>query len=70
MSPELLAKIPVWRQKAADGTMTVEEYKQAIADLRGDRKSAHAASEQSKRTKAKAVIPDAKTLLADLKGLK
>lgn len=69
-SAELQAKIAVWRQRSADGTMTVEEYRTAIAEIRGDRKSAHAASDQSRRTKAKAVVPDAKTLLSELGGLK
>lgn len=69
-STELQAKIAVWRQKTRDNTMTTEEYKEAIAALRGDRKNAAATSEQSKRTKAKAAVPDAKALLADLGGLK
>jgi hypothetical protein len=69
-SNELQNQISVWRQKTQDGTMTTEDYKAAIAAIRGDRKSAHAASDQSRRTKAKAVIPDAKQLLGELGGLK
>lgn len=67
-SAELQAKIAVWRERSANGTMTIEEYRDAIAAIRGDRKSAHAASDQSRRTKAKAVVPDAKTLLGELTG--
>lgn len=70
MSPELQSKIAEWQARSVDGTMTVEEYRTAIAAIRGDRKSAHAASDQSRRTKAKAAIPDAKTMLSDLGGLK
>jgi hypothetical protein len=70
MSPELAQKVAVWRQQAKDGTLTVEQYKDIIASIRGDRKTAAVASEQSKRAKAKAVIPDAKALLNDLQGLK
>lgn len=70
MSPELQAKIAEWKSRSIDGTMTVEDYRVAIAAIRGDRKSAHAASDQSRRTKAKAVIPDAKSMLSDLGGLK
>jgi len=70
MSPELQAKIAIWRKKSTDGTMSVEEYKAAIAEIRGDRKSAATSSEQAKRVKAKAAIPDAKTLLGELGGLK
>lgn len=69
-SSELQAKLAVWRQRTRDGTMTVEDYKEAIAAIRGDRKTAANTSEQAKRTKAKAAVPDAKALLADLGGLK
>lgn len=65
-SPDLQSKIAVWRQKTRDGSMTPDEYREAIAAIRGERKSAANASEQSKRTKAKAQVPDAKSLLADL----
>lgn len=68
-SPELQSRIAVWRAKAKDGTLTIEEQREAIAAIRGERKSAANASEQSKRTKAKAVVPDAKALLASLGGL-
>ena len=70
MSPELQAQIAIWRQKSLDGQMTVEEYRAAITAIRGDRKSAHAASDQSRRTKAKAAIPDAKSMLGELGSLK
>lgn len=69
-SPEIIAKIAVWRAKAAAGDMSVEEYREAIAAIRGDRKSAAVASENSKRKKAAAVIPDAKALLGELGSLK
>lgn len=69
-SSELQAKIAVWRKMSQDGTMTVEEYKTAIATIRGERKNAAVTSEQSKRNKAKVAIPDAKTLLGELGGLK
>lgn len=69
-SSELQAKISVWRQKTKDGNMTVEEYREAIAAIRGERKQAAVTSEQSKRNKAKVAIPDAKSLLGELGGLK
>ncbi len=68
-TPELQAKIAGWRQKAIDGTLSVEEMKEAIIALRGDRLSAAHASEASKRKTAKAVIPSANDLLAELEGL-
>lgn len=67
-SIELQAQIAVWRQKAIDKTMTVEDYRAAILAIRGERKSAAVASEQSKRKAAKAAVPDAKALLGDLMG--
>ena len=69
-SPELQAKVAVWQQKAREGTMTTEEYRQALLEMRAGRKSAAATSEASKRKKAAAVVPDAKALLATLGGLK
>ena len=33
-------KVELWRTKQRDGTLTLEEAKQAIAILRGDRKNA------------------------------
>jgi hypothetical protein len=65
-SPELQAKIAIWRQKAIDGTLTVEEMKEAILALRAGRVSAAHASENSKRKAAKVAIPSADDLLAEL----
>lgn len=69
-SPELQAKIAEWREKARQGTLTIEEMKEAISAIRGDRKGAAIASEASKRKAAKKAIPDAKSLLSELGGLK
>lgn len=69
-SAELQAKIAIWREKTRAGQMTVEEYRQVVESIRGERKSAAVASEQSKRAKAKAAVPDAKALLGALGGLK
>lgn len=65
-SAELQAKFAVWRQRIKDGTMTVDDYKEAIMNIRGDRKSAAISSEKSKVAKAKAAVPDAKALLGAL----
>lgn len=50
-SPELQNKIAQWRARAIAGTLSLEETRQAIIDLRGDRKSAVAAS-STRKTKA------------------
>lgn len=68
-SPELVAKIAVWRQKAIDGTLTLEETREAIEALRQGRNSAYHASEISRRTKAKVEIPSADDLLSELGAL-
>lgn len=66
MSPELQSKISLWRAKAVNGTLTPDEMKEAILALRQDRIGASIASAASKRTKAKAEIPDADDLLAEM----
>lgn len=65
-SPELQSRIATWRAKAADGSITLDELKEAVAAMRADRVSASYASETSKRKKAKVTIPDADDLLAEL----
>lgn len=66
MSPELQSKIALWRQKAVNGTLTQDEMREAILALRADRVGAAVASAASKRSKAKAEIPDADDLLAEM----
>lgn len=66
ISNETLAKISVWRAKAADGTITREDYKEAIRLLRADRLTAQAASDSSRRSRARAAIPSADDMLAEL----
>jgi len=65
-SPEVQSKISIWRQKALEGTLTLEEMKEAIVILRGGRVSAAHASEGARRKTAKAAIPSADDLLAEL----
>lgn len=68
-SPELQAKIAIWRQKAIEGTLTAEEMKEAIVALRQGRVSAAATSDASRRAKAKVAIPTADDLLSELGDL-
>lgn len=67
MTPELTAQIAVWRQKAIEGTLSLEDTKAAIIALRQGRESA--ATSSVKKTKAKAVLPSADDLLSELSGL-
>lgn len=66
MSPETAARIAVLSQKVVDGTVTQEEMQEGIKILRGDRVSGQAASDSSRRAKAKAVIPSADEMLDEL----
>jgi hypothetical protein len=66
MTPELNAKIAIWRQKAIDGTLTIEEMKEAISALRQGRVSAGIASATSRAKKAKVEVPSAANLLAEM----
>lgn len=69
VSPELQVKISQWRLKAADGTLTLEEMKEAIVHLRAGRVSAAYTATATKRSKAIKAIPKAEDLLAELDGL-
>ena len=63
---ELQAKITSWRLRAAEGSLTIEEMREAIKYLRAGRVAAANASAASKRKTAIAVIPSADDMLADL----
>ena len=61
ISPELQNKLSIWRSKAAAGTITLEEMREAIVALRAGRKGAAAApSTKSKSNRS------ADELLGDL----
>lgn len=63
---ELQSKIAEWRARALDGTLTLEEMRDAISLLRAGRVSAAAASDSSRRAKAKVAIPSGDDLLKEL----
>lgn len=66
---DTMTKIAIWRQKAVDGTLTVEEMKEAIQIMRGDRRGAAIASDKARKAKAGVAIPTADDLLAELGDL-
>lgn len=66
MTPDLEAKIAVWRQKAIDNTLTTNEMTEAVLIMRAGRLGASIASAKSKKAKATAAIPAADDLLAEL----
>jgi len=69
MNLVLQEKVSIWRQKANDGTLTVEEMKEAIIALRQGRVGAAIASDSARRKTAKKEIPSADDLLSELDGL-
>lgn len=71
LSPELQAKVMIWRRKAIEGTITDEEMREAVDILRQGRlTAAQSAAASSSRTKAKAkAIVSADSILDELKGL-
>lgn len=72
LDPETMTKVAQWRAKEAQGTMTIDDYKQAILDLRGARMNATAAASKSKSSgskRASTPIKSADDLLSELEGL-
>lgn len=67
-SPEIQAKIAIWRAKNADGTITIAEMREAVEVMRAGRVSA-AYSGAKAAAKAKARVPTAEELLNDMEGL-
>ena len=68
MTPELNAKVAEWRQKSVEGTLSLEDMKEAIQALRGGRVSAAIASSTSRAKKAPIVVQSADDLLGELEG--
>lgn len=66
MSPEVLQRISILRAKSLDGSMTLEDAKEAIRLIRGDRRGAAASSDSARRAKAKASIKSADEMLDEL----
>ena len=66
--PETQAKIALFRAKMAEGTMTIEEMKEAVELLREGRLAASLASASSTRKRAAREIPKADDLLGELEG--
>lgn len=66
VSPELMQQVAIWRQKAADGTLTQEEMRNAVIVLRENRHSAtKAAAISMKGKKAKEPTKSAEDLLKE-----
>lgn len=68
ISQEQFQYISTIRAKSLSGTVTIEEYKEAIRIMRGDRLAAAQSGDAAKRAKAKKEIPSADALLDDMMG--
>jgi hypothetical protein len=70
-TPELQSKLVYWRSRAADGTITLDEMKEAILLLRENRKAASEANAASKSGGKKASRParSSDDMLSELEGL-
>lgn len=68
---ELQAKIASWRLRAAEGTLTLDEMKEAITHLRAGRLSAASAAATAKRTTStkRTVIANSDDLLNELDAM-
>lgn len=69
MTPELNAKVAEWRRKEADGTITLEDMKEAIKWLAQGRTGAHIASTASRTKKIVTKVENSDDLFAELEGL-
>lgn len=68
ISPQQIQYLSSIRAKSLAGTVTLDEYKEAIKIMRGDRQAAAQSGDAAKRAKAKKEIPSVDTMLDDLMG--
>ncbi len=70
-SAEVINKVNEWRRKMADGTITLEEQKEAVIFLRQNRFTAQtAAATSKKKASTKKPTKSGDDLLSELDGLK
>ena len=69
LTPEVQSKIAEYRAKATAGTLTIEEMRNAIILLRGNRTLAAQQVKSSRSKSAKAPARSADDLLGELGGL-
>lgn len=66
--PMLQAKIAEWRARAAAGTLSLDDMKEAIRAMRQGRLGAATASDSAQRARAKRVVKSADEMLDELGG--
>jgi hypothetical protein len=65
-SPETQSRIAILRQKATEGTITLDEMREAVVLLRAGRMGAAISSEQARKTRAKKEVRTADQMLGEL----
>jgi len=70
INAELQSKLTLWRQKSSDGSITLEEMREAIIALREGRTAAVTASRAGKSSSRKSPPRSSDDLLSELDGLK
>lgn len=69
LSPEQQTRLAHYREKNADGSLTIDELKEAVIMMREARLAAQAANAASGKTKKKAPTKSADDLLGELESL-
>jgi hypothetical protein len=67
--PDFQLKLASYRRKSADGTITLEEMREAVKLMRQGRLAAATTASKSRSTKTSAAPVNSDTLLAELEGL-
>jgi hypothetical protein len=66
MSPEIAAKMPIWKARAARGELSESEVFEAMAALRAGRQSAAEQTVAKRAKKAAAAVPSADDMLSQM----
>lgn len=69
LSPEQQTRLAQYREKNADGSLTIDELKEAVIMMREARLAAQAANAASGKVKKKAPTKSADDLLGELENL-
>lgn len=66
MSPEINAKMPIWKARAARGELSQAEVFEAMAALRAGRQSAAEQTVAKRTARAKIAVPTADDMLSQM----
>ena len=66
ITPEMQSKLAIWRQKASEGTISIDEMRQAVRELRAGRQAAIQSASAAKKSSSKAPARSVDDLLGEL----